>query len=151
MRVEKTFPLHIAAEAAQFTTKEFRRQVNNGPLKLQGCDRGSSGSGDPIGYSRRRILQAAITKRLTPLGVSASTAAAAAYRFTDEGQTRRQPSETFEHGKTLLLVSPEGATVKNVFFDVTLSDATDRTVAAIVVDLNKLVEAVDSVLNERPK
>jgi hypothetical protein len=152
MCVEETFPLHVAAKASQSTNKELRRQVTNGPLKLQGCDRASSGSGDPIGYSRRRILQAAITKQLTPLGMSASAAARAAFVFTDEGQTRRAPGELFQHGKTILVIAPAGASVRNLFFDVSLSDATDRAIAAIVIDINKVVAFVDSVLNnERPK
>jgi hypothetical protein len=144
----ETFPLHVAAAAAQFTPKEFRRQVNNGPLKLQGCDRGSSGSGDPIGYSRRRILQAAITKRLTPLGVSPSAAARAAFQFSDEGQTGRRPGELFPNGKTLLLVSPEGATVKSVLYDAPHTDVTDRAVAAITIDLNRVAQEVDDFISK---
>src|ERR1700676_534668 len=117
MNVVQTYPLHVAAKAARFKPREFRRQVNNGFFRLQGCDRASSGSGDHIGYSRRRVLQAATTKWLTDLGVSISTASTAARKFSDEGQTGRNPGELFKHGKTVLLVKPDGATVKNIFFD----------------------------------
>src|SRR5216684_2685930 len=117
MNVGKTYPLRVAVEAAKYKEREFRRQVSNGFFKLRGCDRASTGSGDHIGYSRRRVLHAATTKWQTNLGVSISTASDAALKFSDEGQTGRAPGEVFEHGKSLLLVSPEGATVKNIFFD----------------------------------
>src|SRR3982074_3891426 len=76
MRVEKTYPLNVAATAANIKPREFRRQVNNGFFKLRGCDRASRGSGDHTGYFRRRVLQAATTKWLTDLGVSIYTASA---------------------------------------------------------------------------
>jgi hypothetical protein len=147
MNVDKTYPLHVAAKAARFKPREFRRQVNNGFFRLQGCDRASSGSGDHIGYSRRRVLQAATTKWLTDLGVSISTASAAARKFSDEGQTGRAPGELFEHGKTFLLIGRDGATAENVFWDASFSDVSKRAICAITVDLSKVVEQVDATLN----
>jgi hypothetical protein len=91
-------------------------------------------------------LQAATTKWLTALGVSFSTASAAALEFSDEGQTGRSPGELFEHGKTLLIIGPEGATVKNVFFDASWADVSS-SVCAISVDLSRVVQQVDAVLN----
>ena len=151
MSVEKTCLLHDAATAARFKPREFRRQVNNGFFELQGCDRAPSGSGDHAGYSRRRILQAATTKWLTDLGVSISKASTAAFKFSDEGQTGRAPGELFQHGKTILVMAPEpeGAHVKNFFFDASLSDISERRVSVILVDLNKVVDQVDSVLNSQ--
>jgi hypothetical protein len=67
MNVGSTYPLHIAAQAARMRPRELRRQVNNGFLKLQGCDRASTGSGDHAGYSLRRLLKAATMKSLTSL------------------------------------------------------------------------------------
>ncbi len=147
MNVGKTYPLHLAAKAAQYKEREFRRQVTNGFFKLQGCDRASTGSGDHIGYSRRRVEQAATTKWLTNLGVSISTASDAALKFSDEGQTGRAPGELFEHGKTILVIGPDGATVKNFFFDAAFTDVNNRAVCAVTVDLNKVVEQIDAVLN----
>jgi hypothetical protein len=108
MNVVQTYPLHVAAKAARFNSREFRRQVNNGFIALQGCDRASTGSGDHAGYSRRRILQAATTKWVTALGVSFSTASVAALEFTDLGNINREPGELFEHGKTLLIIGARG-------------------------------------------
>jgi hypothetical protein len=93
------------------------------------------------------VLQAATTKWLTNLGVSISTASAAALKFSDEGQTGRAPGEVFQHGRTWLLIGPEGATVKSIFADTSLIDISDNT-ACTIVDLNKVVELVDTVLNK---
>jgi len=147
MNVGKTYPLHIAAEAAKYKEREFRRQVSNGFFELHGCDRASTGSGDHIGYSRRRVLQAATTKWLTNLGVSISTASDASLKFSDEGQTGRAPGELFKHGKTILVIGPEGATIRNIFSDTSLTDISDNAACAIV-NLNKVVESVDTVLNQ---
>jgi hypothetical protein len=147
MHVEKTYPLHVAAKAARYKEREFRRQVNNGFFRLQGCDRASSGSGDFAGYSRRRVLQAATTKCLTDLGVKISTASAAARKFSDEGQTGRAPSELFEHGKTVLVIGPGSTTVQNIFFDASLADVSKRAVSAVTVDLNQVAQQVDATIN----
>jgi hypothetical protein len=144
MNVIQTYPLHVAAKAARFKPRELRRQVNNGFIALQGCDRASTGSGVHAGSSRRRILQAATTKWLTDLGVSISTASAAARKFSDEGQTGRAPGELFEHGKTALILTPQGATVKNIFSDTSFSDVS--SCSACVITLNRVVEQVDTVL-----
>jgi hypothetical protein len=141
------YSMPVAVKAAQFPSLvEWRRQVFNGPIKLQSCDRQTSGSGDPVGYSRRRILQAAILRKLIPFGVTNKAAGRHALAFTDECQTDRAAGQLFPNGKTILVVSPEGATVKNVMFDVTLADATDREVAAIIINLNQVVAQVDAVL-----
>jgi hypothetical protein len=148
MNVVQTYPLHVAAKAARFKPREFRRQVNNGFIALQGCDRASTGSGDHAGYSRRRILQAATTKWLTALGVSFSTASAAALEFTDLGNIDREPGELFEHGKTVLLITPDDVTVKNIFPDTLFSDVSNCSACVITVDLSRVTEQVDKALND---
>ena len=65
MHVEPTYPLPIAAKAAGLKYREFRRHVENDFITLQGCDRKSTGTGVPTGYSRRRILQAPSTRSRT--------------------------------------------------------------------------------------
>jgi hypothetical protein len=59
----------------------------------------------------------------------------------------RAPGESFEHGKTTLVIGPEVATVKNIFSDTSLTDISDDA-SCIIVDLNKIVEQVDAVLNK---
>jgi hypothetical protein len=148
MHVEKTYPLQIAAKAAQLKSREFRRQVDNDFITLQGCDRASTGTGVPTGYSRRRILQAATMKQITPLDVSVSTASAAALTFSDEGQTGRAPGQCFDHGRTLLVLDSEGSIIKNVFHDTPWTDISKHGACVIIVDLNRVVEQVDSELNK---
>jgi hypothetical protein len=147
MNVNATYPLNVAARAAQMKEREFRRHVNNGFVKLQGYDRKPSGSGDRAGYSRRRILQAAIMKRVTGLGLPASIASAAALQFSDVGQTGRAAGDLFEHGKTLLIICHDGATVQNSLFDASLADVSRRGASLIIADLNKIVDQVDAALN----
>jgi hypothetical protein len=146
MNVVQTYPLHVAAKAARFKPRELRRQVNNGFIALQGCDRASTGSGDHAGYSRRRILQAATTKWLTALGVSFSTASAAALEFTDLGNMGREPGQLYEHGKTVLLITPDGATVKNIFPDTSFSDVSSCSGCVTALTLDNVVRQVDTVL-----
>ena len=98
--------------------------------------------------SRNRILQIAIIESLTGIGVALSAASEAALKFTDEGQAGRSPGELFEHGKTVLVIGPDGTTVKNVFFDASLADVSKRAFCVITVDLNKVVEMVDSTLKK---
>jgi hypothetical protein len=141
------YPLNIAALAARYKDREFRRYIDSGFFQMQRCDRASTGSGDHAGYSRRRIMQAAITKSLTNLGVSISTASAAALAFSDEGQTDRAPGELFEYGKTLLVILPDGSTtVKNVFGDASLEEISTDAACSIVVKINKIVAQVDAII-----
>jgi len=149
MNVVQTYPLHVAAKAARFKPREFRRLVDNGFAALQGCDHISNGTGDKVGYSRRRILQAATIKWLTVLDVSTSRASRAAFEFSDVGNIGRAPGELFDHGKTILVVvGPDGATVKNIFSDTSFSDVSNCSACVITVDLNRVVEQVDTVLNK---
>jgi hypothetical protein len=148
MSLAETYPPHVAAKAAGTTTKIIRRRLDHRSIELQGCDRKSTGSGDWVGFSRNRILQIAIIEYLTKLGVSVSRASRAALTFTDNGQTGRAPGELFEHCKTILVIGPEGAAVKNFFFGASLDDVSNRSACAITVDLNRVVELVDTALSE---
>jgi hypothetical protein len=148
MHVEQTYPLHVAAKAARFKPRDFRHKVENGFLELKGCDRASTGTGDPAGYSRRRILQAATMKQITPLDVSASTASAAALTFSDEGQTNRAAGQLFDHGRTLLVIDAGGPIIKNVFHDTSWTEISKHGPCAIIVDLNQVVASVDAELNK---
>jgi hypothetical protein len=152
MNVDATYPLNIAAKAAGFTERQIRRKREHGFLPLQRCDKPSTGSGDYAGYSRNRILQAAVMRWLAAVNVPASTASDDALKFTDEAQTGRGAGECFKTGKTILVISPAGAVVKNIMHDATLADVTNRGVCTIILDMNKIVEQVDEILsNEKRK
>jgi hypothetical protein len=145
MNVDATYPLNIAAKAAGFTERQIRRKIEHGFLPLQRCDKTSTGRGDYAGYSRNRILQAAIMRWLAAVNVPASTASDAALKFSDEGQTGRAPGETFEYGKTILIITPDGTTVCNLDYSASLFDIPNGVLIAI--DLNKVVADVDAILN----
>ena len=146
MNVGATYPLHTAAKAAGYRPREFRRLVDNGFAAMQGCDRTSTGTGDKAGYSRRRILQAATTKALTDLGVPTSRASHAAFQYSDVENIGRAPGKLYSHGKSLLFVSADSATVRNVFHDTSWTDITPGT-SVTIVDLNRVAERVDHLLN----
>ncbi len=147
MNSASTWPLRTVARAADMKPRALRQWFDTGVLKLRGNDRKSTGSGDHCGLSRQRAYQAAIVQHLNKHGVSVSRAAKAAFEFSDCGNTGRPPGELFEHGKTILILEPQGATVKNVFFAASLADISKRGVCVIVVDSNRIVEQVNTVLN----
>jgi hypothetical protein len=149
MGVVQTYPLRVAAEAAQIPEKTGRRWIDNRVITLRGNDVTTTGSGNHCGWSRNRIVQAATTEILLKSGMSLSRAAKDALKFSDEGQTGRAPGELFAHGKTYLLIAPDGATVKNFLYDVSHADVSNRAVCAITIDMNKVVERVDSILSQK--
>jgi len=142
-----TWPLRTVAHAAQMKPRALRQWLDTKVMKLRGNDRKSTGPGNHCGLSRQRAYQAAIVQHLNRHGVSVSSAAKAAFEFSDCGNMGRAPGEVFEHGKTwLLIIGPDSAIVKNIFDDTSLIDISDNA-ACIIVDLNKIVEQVDAVLN----
>ena len=101
-------------------------------------DRTSTGSGDHRQFSRNTVLQIAIAKQLIDIGIGAGRANKAAAVFADN-------AELFPCGKTLLIHSPSGTSVRNGLHDTPLSDLnTDG--ACIVLEINRVVEHVDSIL-----
>jgi hypothetical protein len=147
MNANATYPLAIAARTAGFSVKQFLRKRDHGFLKLRDGDRPSTGTGEPVGYSRNRIVEAATMRWLGDLRVPASIASAAALKFVNETQPGRGPGECFKHGRTILLVTPDGSVVKNVMHDATLADVTDGAYCAVTLDMNKVAAAVDQNLN----
>jgi hypothetical protein len=145
MNVDATYPLSIAAKAAGFTERQIRRKRENGFLPLQRCDKPSTGSGDYAGYSRNRILQAAVMRWLAAVNVPASTASDAALKFSDEAQTGRGASECFAHGRTILAITDDGVSVLNVGYGDVLEDI-NRSVCTVLIDLNRVSAQVDEIL-----
>jgi hypothetical protein len=148
MGVAQTYPLRVAAQAAHSSEKTLRRWLDNHVITLRGNDSTATGTGNPCGWSRARIVQAAITQALVERNHPPSASAKAAVKFTDESQTGRDSGELFKHGKSILVIGPEGATVKNLLYDATLADVSNRGVCSITVDLTRIVESVDTILKE---
>jgi hypothetical protein len=139
-----TWRLRTVAQAADMNPRALRQAFEIGALKLSGNDKKSSGSGSYIGLSKPRAYQAAIMKHLHRVGLSIPQAARAAFEFSNVGNIGRAPGELYKHGRTALVVTPEGATVTNIFSDTT--DITNSAVCAITVSLNKVIEHVNAVL-----
>jgi|SRR5882724_3041076 len=149
MGVVQTYPLRVAAEAAQVPTIKYRRWMDTKIVTLRGNDARTTGSGNPCGLSRNRILQAAITEALLKKGVSLSTAAKAALEFSDsDGAGGREAGQLYPLAKTVLcLGSANGPVVSNVDFGASIFDmATDGV--TICIELNGIVQYVDAVLNK---
>ena len=115
-------------------------------IELQGCDQRTSGSGNPVGLSRNRVLQVAFIEHLVGLGLSLSKASDASLKFTDEGSTARAPGALYPHAKTILVITPEDATVRNIFSYTSLSDVTNHSACVVLVDCNRIADRVDAIL-----
>ena len=100
MSVAPTYPLRVAAEAAQIPTIRIRRYIDANVTPIRTNDVKAAGSGSRVGLSRNRILQIAITEALLKSGVSLSTAAKAAYEFSDRGNAGRGAGQLWLLGKT---------------------------------------------------
>jgi hypothetical protein len=141
-----TWPLRDVAPAADMKLRALRQWLETSVITLQGNDKKASGSGNHWGLSRQRAYQVAIVQRLNKLGMLVSRAASAALVFTDQGQTGRAAGDLFPQGKTILVVSAEGAKVVNTTFDAPHAEVTNRAATAITLDLNRVVQQVDSIL-----
>jgi hypothetical protein len=147
MNVTETYPLAVAAKAAGTTKKKVRSRIDHGSIELRGCDRKSSGSGNWVGLSRNRIVEIATVEVMTSSGISVSYAADWAKEFSDTGNHGRAPGELYPCGKTILVVTTDGAFVRNVFHDALLTDLM-TSACTTIVDLNRIVDQVDSILND---
>jgi hypothetical protein len=142
-----TWRLRTVAQAADMNPRALRQAFEIGALKLSGEDKRSTGSGSYIGLSRPRAYQAAVMKHLHRAGLSIPRAARMAAEFSDVRNIGRAPGTLYDHGKTILVVGPDGATVKNIFSDTSFADVSNCSACVITLDLNTIVSQVDSVLN----
>jgi hypothetical protein len=149
MTSAQTWRLREVADAAQMKSRALRQCFQINALKLNGMDKPSGGSGQPVGLSRHRAYQAATMKHLHTMGLSIPNAARLAFEFSDVGNIGRAPGELFKTGKTVLVVGPDGTSVKNIFAATSFSDAINCSPCFITVNLNQIVEQVDAVLNAR--
>jgi hypothetical protein len=110
-------------------------------------DKLASSSGDPHLRSIETVYQIAITAALVSLGLLPKRAACAARKFTDEGQTGRAPGALFARGRTVLKVTADCATVKNIFPDTSFTDVCNS--ASVIIVCDDVVQQVDAVLNQK--
>ena len=59
----------------------------------------------------------------------------------------RQPNELYEFGRTVLVHTGTGTTIKNLDADVSLSDALGRPFqSSIIIDIGQILKAVDDAI-----
>jgi hypothetical protein len=121
------------------------QRIDRGIFKLSRRDKLSSGSGTYREFSRITTIKFTIAQKFVELNIGAGPAHEAASLFTDQSQPGRAAGECFEHGKTVLLITPDGATVRNLDFSANIFDMLNDGVL-IAIDLNKVVADVDAVL-----
>src|ERR1700682_5691544 len=139
-----TWRLRTVAQAADMNPRALRQALEIGALKLSGNDKRSTGSGSYVGLSKPRAYQAATMKHLHRTGWSIPRAARMAAEFSDVGNIGRAPGKLFDHGKTVLIVGPDNAVVKHIFSDTSFADVSNCSACLITVDLNKVVQQVDT-------
>jgi hypothetical protein len=144
--MNQTWPLRVAAKAADTTPRTVRRWLDHNIVRLRNNDVRPNGSGHYCGLSRNRILQIAITHRLLAAGMSLSLAATGALQFTDAGQPGREPGQPFEFGKTILVIDAAQTRVVNADFDAGFADLINHAPSAVILDVNQLVDQVGATL-----
>lgn len=149
MMTARTWRLRDVAQAVDMKPRALRQCFEIGALKLSGEDKKATGSGSHVGMSKPRAYQAAIMKTLNNRGLAIPHAARLAYEFSDIGNVGRSPGTLYDHGKTVLFVDDDGAMVKNLFSSTSVCDLSNRATCTIFVDLNRIVEQVDSILDNQ--
>jgi hypothetical protein len=144
----KTWPIATAARAADISPLQVSTWIVTGILPLDSGDKRSTGRGDRSGLSRERVIQVAIAKQIMLLGIPSSHAVRFASRFTGEGNAGRPRGQLFPHGRTMIFIGVDGATVKNVRISDTLTDVIEGSARCIILDLNQIVAHCDAELNK---
>ena len=121
-----TWPLSVVAQAARLNPRALRQWFDTDVLNFRATDKRSPGTGCPVGLSRNRAYQAAIVAHLNRHGLPPSKAARAALEFSDNGNAGRAVGEVYSVGKTILVIGPDSAIVKNVFSDTSFSEGERR-------------------------
>lgn len=115
---------------------------------LDDVDEGTSGV--PRQFTKRRVLQMALTSELVRIGLKAGDAAQAAAVFSDESQDGRAAGEVFAEGKTALIVDENGARCISVAdrdaFESAMSTVYADTRTVIAVNVSEVIARVDRAL-----
>jgi hypothetical protein len=147
MRVAATWPLSVAAEAAQAPKKTPRRWQDNKVITL-GEDATTTGTGNHCGWTRDRIVHLAIMTALVKTGLPPSAAAKAASEY-DQSQPGRDAGQPYPTGTTVMLYrGSDDSVVRNVDYDVSIFDLSNDDDVIVIVNLNRIIDRVDLVLNK---
>jgi hypothetical protein len=123
-----------------------------GGIDTSRFDTTTSGTGDHRHFSLPTINKAGIASKLMPLGLSAGQALAAAAQYTDFGDGKRAANELFEFGRTILIHTEAGTTIKNLDADVSISEALGRPFTpAIILDIGPVINELDQKIQKELK
>lgn len=156
MTLDPRYAAGEAARAADLAPVHLQRWMTAGIIQMRGPDKKFRSSGDPRGFSFRRVVQCAVANELSRVGIAASIAAEVALEFTDKPGPGREPCELFPIGRTLLVVGSryEGRIV-NVrgeasSVELVLELTAGNGNAAVIVDLGPIITRIKSVLGVPP-
>ncbi|WP_424981602.1 hypothetical protein [Maritalea sp. S77] len=143
------YSLQHAAFAAEIDKSTLSRWLDTGIIKMRGPDVDSGSSGIPRQFSRQRIVQIAIAKALANIGVSPGRGAAAALKFTEE-----ENCEIPDTGCAWLVMDDAGPRLARVdhepkLAEVLLSPGGWAPIAAVAIDLSRIVRRVDARLQQK--
>lgn len=145
----ETYSAATVAEATGASVVTLQRYVQQGIIELQPCDGRSRGSGDKRKYSRRRVMQIAITLECSRLGIAPKRGGKAALEFSDRGNSNRGIGDLFPRGTTYLVGFPDGANkVLNVPPDKSIIDVLAGD-TAFIVNVNSVAAKVTEKLETK--
>jgi hypothetical protein len=125
---------------------------DTGGIASSSFDSTTSGAGDHRRFSLPTINKAGIAARLIPLGLSAGQSLDAAAHYTDFGDGKRGANQPYEFGRTVLIHTSTGTTIKNLDADSSLSDVLGRPMTpAIILDIGPVIEELTIKLAEETK
>jgi hypothetical protein len=112
----------------------------------------TSGSGEYRKYDLPTIYKVAIASKLMPLGVGAGQSLKAAAHYTDFSDGNRTPNELFEFGRTVLVHTSAGTTIKNLDSEASIAEYVGRPMTpAIILDIGPVIDEVNTKLKEETK
>jgi hypothetical protein len=128
------------------------RWFDRGTIESCYLDSTTSGSGEYRRFSRNTVNKIAIARKLIGLGIAAGPAVTAAAHFTDFGDDKRPPNELYEFGRTVLVHTESGTSIRNLDSDVPLSEALGRPFQnAVIIDIGPIITAVTEALKKETK
>ena len=140
------YTVAAASTAAGVKTARMKKAIERGSIRLMHNDRSSRGTGEPHRLCRARVIQFAITERLTEVGVKPSVAAKAAFEFSDRRATDQDAFGT-SRPKVILIGLPRGVLkLVSIPPDGSIEDFLSNEPAAFVINCSKIADQVDSLL-----
>ena len=102
------------------------RWLDRGSIESSHFDTTTSGSGEYRKFSRNTVNKIALAKKLIGLGIPVGPANNSAAQYTDFGDDKRAANKPYEFGRTILIRTEAGTTIKNLDPDASLSDVLGR-------------------------